>query len=140
MLPETAMSRLRMKQEDLTSSAFRYGNVAMEYLINTILSHGGKRKNLEVKLFGGAKVLPTQCEIGEKNIKFVLNYVDVESLNLIAHDLGGIHPRKIIFYPKTGLVRMKKIPETYSETIIQRERQYKGIIKKMPLSCDIELF
>ena len=31
----------------------RYGNIAMERLINVILAGGGKRQNLEIKLFGG---------------------------------------------------------------------------------------
>lgn len=140
MLPETAVSRLRMKQDDLASSSLRYGNVAMEHLINTILKSGGKRKNLEVKLFGGAQVLQMQGDIGERNVKFVLDYVDIEALSLVSHDLGGNYPRKIVFFPQTGLARMKKLPETYSETIIQRERQYSRVVKNIPTSGGIELF
>ena len=39
------------------SDAARYGNFAMEHLINDILKLGGNRNNLEVKLFGGASVI-----------------------------------------------------------------------------------
>ena len=35
------------------SAATRYGNVAMERLINDILKLGGRRENLELKLVGG---------------------------------------------------------------------------------------
>jgi len=40
----------------VTESA-RYGSYAMEVMINTIMSHGGRRGALEVKLFGGSRVL-----------------------------------------------------------------------------------
>ena len=39
------------------SAATRYGNVAMERLINDILKLGGRRENLELKLVGGGRVL-----------------------------------------------------------------------------------
>lgn len=55
--------------------ATRYGSVAMEHLINTIMKRGGKRKNLEVKLFGGGSVLNTLMDIGDRNIQFVKDYV-----------------------------------------------------------------
>src|SRR5919109_1426996 len=39
------------------SAATRYGNVAMERLINDILKLGGRREDLEIKLVGGGRVL-----------------------------------------------------------------------------------
>jgi chemotaxis protein CheD len=41
----------------IASDATRYGNFAMEHLINTILKNGGRRENLLAKVFGGGKVL-----------------------------------------------------------------------------------
>jgi chemotaxis protein CheD len=41
----------------------RYGNIAMERLINVILAGGGKRQNLEIKLFGGGRVLQIDSDI-----------------------------------------------------------------------------
>ncbi len=89
------------------SDATRYGNYAMEHLINDILKQGGKRKNLEVKLFGGARVIDGLSDIGEKNANFVLEYLQIENMPVVAEDLRGEHPRKIIYYPKTGRVRVK---------------------------------
>src|SRR5262249_31142777 len=37
------------------SAALRYGNYAMEALINDVLRSGCARRDLEIKLFGGAK-------------------------------------------------------------------------------------
>lgn len=140
MLPETSSSRLSSREEAVVGTALRYGNYAMEHLINTILQFGGKRKNLEVKLFGGGKVIATLGDVGSRNIAFVLDYVDTEALHLISHDLGDIYPRKINFYPQTGRVRMKKIKDLHNETIMLREKQYGSQIKNISVESSIELF
>jgi len=140
MLPETTQERLHNRSEAIVGTAMRYGNYAMEHLINTILQFGGKRKNLEVKLFGGGKIIATLSDVGSKNIEFVLNYVDMESLTLVAHDLGDIYPRKVNFFPRTGKVRMKKIKHLHNDTIMVRERQYSAKIKNFSVESSIELF
>jgi chemotaxis protein CheD len=112
----------------------------MEHLINTILINGGKRKNLEVKVFGGGKIIPTLTDVGMKNIDFILDYIDTEGLPLLSQDLGDIYPRKIIYFPRTGKVGMKKIDHLHNDTIVQRERQYFNNIKNAPVEGDVELF
>ncbi|MCF7987579.1 MAG: chemoreceptor glutamine deamidase CheD [Methylovulum sp.] len=140
MLPVTTSDKLKKGNEAVVGNATRYGNYAMEHLINTILSNGGKRKNLEVKVFGGGKIIPTLTDIGIKNIEFVLEYIDTEGLHLLSQDLGDIYPRKIIYFPKTGKVGMKKIQDLHNTTIVQRERQYFDNIKNAPVAGDVELF
>lgn len=140
MLPETTAEKMKQGSDALIGNATRYGNYAMEHLINTILSNGGKRKNLEVKVFGGGKIIPTLSDVGEKNVQFVLDYIDQEGLNLISKDLGDIYPRKVIYFPKTGKVGMKKIQDLHNDTIAQRERQYSRTIKELPVEGDVELF
>jgi chemotaxis protein CheD len=140
MLPETNASKFKKGSEALVGNATRYGNYAMEHLINTILSNGGKRKNLEVKVFGGGKIIPTLTDVGTKNIDFVLDYIDQEGLKLISKDLGDIYPRKVIYFPKTGKVGMKKIQDLHNDTIAQREKQYFNSLKNAPVEGDVELF
>ena len=140
MLPVTTADKLKQGNEAVVGIATRYGNYAMEHLINTILTHGGKRKNLEVKLFGGGKIIPTLTDVGLKNIDFILDYIDTEGLLLLSQDLGDIYPRKIIYFPKTGRVGMKKIEDVPNDTIVKRERQYFNQIKNAPVEGEIELF
>lgn len=140
MLPETTAEKMKQGSDALIGNATRYGNYAMEHLINTILSNGGKRKNLEVKVFGGGKIIPTLSDVGEKNVQFVLDYIDQEGLTLVSKDLGDIYPRKVIYFPKTGKVGMKKIQDLHNDTIAQRERQYSRNIKELPVEGDVELF
>lgn len=140
MLPEASDYKLNAGSESIVGNATRYGNYAMEHLINMILSHGGKRKNLEVKVFGGGKIIPTLGNVGLNNVNFVLEYIDTEALKLVSQDLGDIYPRKVVYFPKTGKVRMKKIKDLHNETIASREKQYRVAIKDAPVESEVELF
>jgi len=122
------------------SESARYGNFAMEMLINEILKNGGKKSNLEVKIFGGGKILKNMTDVGERNIEFALTYIKTEGLNLISSDVGSPHPRKVYYFPDSGRVRLKKLRKLHNETVIERETDYmEGLVKK-PVSSDIELF
>ena len=122
--------------------ATRYGNYAMEQLINEILKNGGSRENLEVKVFGGGKVLSNMhlMNIGSRNIDFVKEYIETEGLRLAAQDLGDMFPRKVYYHPLTGKVRMKKLRSMHNNTILDREENYMKKITKQPDSGNIELF
>jgi chemotaxis protein CheD len=110
--------------EQVLSIATRYGSHAMELLLNSLLVQGASRNTLQVKLFGGAQMMGRKSMVGEKNIAFILNYVEQEKLNVVAHDLGGLQPRKILFDPISGKAWLKRIP--FSEiTILQsQEKKY----------------
>lgn len=125
-----------------TGLATRYGNFAMEQLINEILKNGGMRENLQVKIFGGGKVLKnmTQLDIGNRNISFVKEYIQMEGLKLLAEDVGDNFPRKVHYHPLTGKVRMKKLMSMHNRTILDREEKYLLEIAKEPATTDIELF
>lgn len=124
------------------TSATRYGNFAMEMLINEILKAGGKKNNLEVKLFGGGRVLAsmTKIDVGNKNINFVHEYLEEEGLSVASEDTGDIYPRKVLFYADTGRVRVKKLQNMHNDTIKKREEKYRKSIDDKPVQSDIELF
>lgn len=130
------------KLMERNSDATRYGNFAMEKLINDILKHGGIRDNLEIKVFGGGKVIEhmTEADIGGRNIKFVREFLATEGFRIVAEDLGDIYPRKIVYEPKTGKVYVKKLRTMHNDTIAKREASYKQELEKKPVAGDIELF
>ena len=102
----------------------RYGNYAMEHMITDILKHGGRKKHLEVKIFGGSRVLNNASAIGDSNIRFVRNFLSLENIEIAAEDVGGINPRKIFFLPDSGKVMVKKIRDIHNDTIARRESAY----------------
>ena len=106
------------------TASSRYGNWAMEYLINAILKRGGKRENLEVKLFGGGQMMAQMTDIGQKNILFVYQYLAEEKLQIAASDVGDIYARKVLYFPDTGSVKVRRIKNVKNDTIIRRESDY----------------
>lgn len=121
--------------------ATRYGSYAMEHLVNEIMKAGGNRHRLEMKVTGGGHVIPTMSnKVGQRNIDFVLNYAEVEGIRLIAQDLGDIYPRKVMYYPGTGRLRVKKLRSLHNDTLIQREQHYVHALANETLDGDVELF
>jgi len=140
MLPLTKQQSHEVTWGNDTSDATRYGNYAMEYLINEILKHGGLRKNLQAKVFGGGKVMKQINNVGEKNCEFVVEYLAAERISILAHDLGNNYPRKLIFNPLNGKVHMKKLLAMHNDTIVSRERNYQKMINNFQAGGDVELF
>ncbi|GAB1258090.1 chemoreceptor glutamine deamidase CheD [Aurantivibrio plasticivorans] len=128
-------------QGSQVSAPMRYGEWAMEFLLNEIYKHGGKKRNLEVKVFGGGKILKNMTDIGQRNILFVLEFLAREELEVVAQDLGDDCPRKVIYFSDSGRVKLKRLRSLHNNTIKEREMQYiETISKKEPSSGDIELF
>ena len=129
--------------EQLTSNsqATRYGNFAMEHMINDVLKYGGRKEYLEFKVFGGSRVISNMGDVGKSNIRFVLNYLEVEGYKVVAQDVGGINPRKVLFYPLSGRVRVKKIKDLHNDTIVRRETEFMHNLEQPEaVTGEIEMF
>lgn len=126
--------------EDPVSEANRYGNHAMEHMINELLKYGATREHLELKVFGGGQIISRFTHIGEKNIQFIHLYIQNERLHLAGEDVGGVSARKVVYFPATGRVRVKKLKQLKNDTIVQREHKYITEIEKRPVKGEIELF
>jgi len=122
------------------ADAARYGNFAMEQMINDILRNGGNRDNLEVKIFGGGRVMKGLTDVGKKNIQFVKEYIAMEGLKLLAEDVGGNYPRKVMYIPKTGKVKMKKLINRHNDTVETRDESYFDKITHQKTEGEVELF
>ncbi|MFZ6726057.1 chemoreceptor glutamine deamidase CheD [Undibacterium sp. MH2W] len=137
MLPDTGGDA-----DNPVSASMRYGTYAMEVLINELLKAGAKRENLEAKVFGGGNVLRgfTAINVGERNAKFVLDYLKAERMRVIAEDLNDIYPRKVYFFPKTGKVLVKKLKVEHNDTLKRREQDYASRLKSTSVGGDVDLF
>lgn len=127
-------------QGEAVSDAARYGSVAMEILINGILARGGRRNRLEVKVFGGARVIESSFDVGGKNAAFVLDYIRREGLSLVGQDLGGNQARRVHFFPVTGRALRRLLrPDALRETVHQ-EMSFMSRLRHSRIEGDIELF
>ena len=118
----------------------RYGNFAMEQLINEILKRGGDRNRLEVKVFGGGNVLAGGMEIGHRNADFVEDYLAKEGFKVVSKSLRGVLPRMIRYFPESGKVMVRTVDPSRAQSIAQQENKKRiRIVEKEP-EGDIELF
>ena len=123
------------------SSSARFGNFAMEKLINELIKSGAARERLEVKVFGGGNVTDTSNAVGTDNAAFVLRYLAAEGLRCAAQDLGGLLPRRIHYYPSTGRVvrRLLGTGDTYA--VSREEKDYGNrLLEQKSSAGEIELF
>jgi chemotaxis protein CheD len=102
--------------------ATRFGDVAMECLIGELLRRGARRENLEVKLVGGGKVLDALSDVGARNIQFAREYVRRSGLTMLGEDLGDRYPRKVLYDPASGAVRVKRLPRSGQYQLAEQVR------------------
>jgi chemotaxis protein CheD len=122
------------------SQSTRYGNFAMEKLINELIKAGCPRERMEVKVFGGGNVTDTRNQIGTQNAEFVLRYLQDEGLPCSARDLGGSYPRRIQYFPSTGRVVRKLLTGGDRELIVQEESEYAKRLTAKPAAGEVQLF
>lgn len=118
----------------------RYGAHAMELLINGMLKQGAARARLQAKVFGGGNVLPgmTIDPVGTRNANFVQEYLKAEGIPILAQDLGGVQPRKVVFFVRTGRTLVKRLPA--AGEIARVERDYRSRLAQSPVAGSVELF
>jgi len=120
------------------SSSNRYGVFAMESLINALLARGANKSRLRVKLFGGGRILSQLSDVGARNIEFVRRFVETERLPVEAEDLGGEQARRVLMFPATGRVRVRKLPMLGARDVGLEETRYLKSVA--PPRGSVELF
>lgn len=133
MLPEDP-------RKDKGGDALRYGCFAVERLINELLKRGAERGELEIKVFGGGRVLAGLGDIGRSNVEFVRNYLHEERLCSVAEDVGGPWARRLRYYPRTGRALVKHLPMREAAKIGSREQDFRAKLQTERVIGEVELF
>lgn len=137
------MNHFMLPDGDGAEGAGRYGSYAMELLINEMLKKGARRESMQAKIFGGAQVMAgfTTMNVGERNTKFVLDYLATERIPVVSQDVLDIHPRKVCFFPVTGKALVKRLAHSHPETLAVEERKGNAAtVAKATAGGSIDLF
>jgi chemotaxis protein CheD len=102
----------------------KYGNIAMDRMIEKMNGLGSETKRLKAKVFGGAAVLNVvsgRMHVGERNVAVAVDVLKNCGIPIVSSHLGGDSGRKIKFNTSTGVVWMKLLKksvfiETYSKS------------------------
>ncbi|MDB6085277.1 MAG: cheD [Gammaproteobacteria bacterium] len=140
MLPEDNSSGRSSWIDGPGGLATRYGSYAMESLINELMKLGARRDRFEVKLFGGGRILSSMTDVGKKNITFAKDFLKLEGFKIAAEDVGDVYPRRLLYFPATGVVMLKRLRALDVVEIAQRETNYLSSLAARPADDDVELF
>jgi chemotaxis protein CheD len=93
----------------------KYGNIAIEKLIEKMIMSGSRIEHLVAKIFGGAEVIESVNQtfnIGKKNIDIAYDMLNERKIPVVAHSTGGNLGRKIIFNSYSGEVIHRFVKST----------------------------
>lgn len=90
----------------------KYGNIAIQKIIDKMIDMGSNKKDIKAKIFGGGEVVETKnnmFKIGERNIEIAIRILKENNIKITGQSVGGKNGRKIRFNTETGVVLMKII-------------------------------
>ena len=124
MLPEVTNNGPDGNDNSSASIGGRYGSYAMELLINELIKRGARRSALEAKVFGGGSVVCdlNSSSVGERNTRFVLEYLRTERITVVSKDVLDMHARKVCFFPASGKAMVKRLASINTDQLVQQER------------------
>lgn len=137
------MNHFMLPEGDSSDTSGRYGSYAMELLINEMIKLGARRETMQAKVFGGGQVMAgfTTMNVGERNTRFVLNYLQTEGISLVSKDVMDIYPRKVVFFPTSGKAMVRKLAHSHPESLEKSERKGNAaILAKKTAGGSVDLF
>ncbi|HSY50852.1 MAG TPA: chemotaxis protein CheD [Thermoanaerobaculia bacterium] len=94
-------------------SDLRYGNTAIERLIDEMLTAGAVMQRIIAKVVGGASILgngsETRQSIGDQNVEVARQILQKHAIPVSAEQTGGKRGRKLVFHTGTGQAYSKEI-------------------------------
>lgn len=113
------MNHILVAQTSVGGSSCDFAGVnAMELLINSLVRKGADRRNLQAKVFGGARMVQGLSDIGQMNGIFALEFLEREGIPCLGRSLGGTQARHIKFFPAEGRVMQRTVASPPEETKI----------------------
>lgn len=91
----------------------RFGNVAVQHLIEKLLNLGSVQRSLQAKVFGGGCVFEafgeTHHHVGMKNVEVARTVLDSQGVPVVEDDVGGRKGRKLVFHVDDGTTRVEPL-------------------------------
>jgi chemotaxis protein CheD len=137
------MNHFMLPDGDSSDTSGRYGSYAMELLINEMIKLGARRESMQAKVFGGGQVMAgfTTMNVGERNTKFVMDYLHTEHITVVSKDVLDIYPRKVCFFPTSGKAMVKRLAHSHPETLESTERRGNVVaLAKTTAGGSVDLF
>ena len=86
------------------------------------------------------RIVPGMSDVGAKNAKFAVEYLERERIPVLARDLGRHEASKVYFFPRTGRVLVKRLKSLRNDTVLTRERDYAERLDELAKGGAADLF
>ncbi len=91
----------------------RFGNLAVEGLLDRLIRLGCRFSQLQAKVFGGASVLaparPGTEPLGAQNVRVARHLLGAAGIPIVAEDAGGSRGRRLVFHTDDGEAWVKQL-------------------------------
>lgn len=92
----------------------RFGNVAVEQVVEKMLLLGSRKRDLQAKVFGGASTMttggrPESESLGAQNVDVARRALGRHGIPIVAEDTGGARGRKLLFRTDEGHAWIRKL-------------------------------
>jgi len=92
---------------------FKYVDGSILFMLERLERLGINHDEIEAKLFGGADMFGVESRparsVGRQNLLAARDFLATKGIGLAASDVGGRQGRKLLFYPHTGEILLKKL-------------------------------
>jgi chemotaxis protein CheD len=85
----------------------KFGNIAIEKLLERMIRQGSKKSDLVAKVFGGANQMNATINIGARNIQIAEEMLAGLNIRIISKSMGGTVGRKMSFNSESGEILMR---------------------------------
>jgi chemotaxis protein CheD len=85
----------------------KFGNIAIEKLLERMIRQGSKKNDLVAKVFGGANQMNATINIGARNIQIAEEMLAGLNIRIISKSMGGTVGRKMSFNSESGEILMR---------------------------------
>ena len=99
----------------------RFVDTALQNMLETMDKVGVPRRELIIKMFGGASGIAVRgmerssYDIGRRNVEMAEKLLAFARLNVTVADVGGSQGRKIMFQTQTGEVWLKRLHQSQAD-------------------------
>lgn len=113
-LPDSSEAMRRGAEEP---QVCRYVDTALQNMLETMDKMGVPRRELIVKMFGGASgiavagMAKSSYNIGRRNVEMAKKLLKFARLDIQVENVGGSQGRKLMFHTQTGEVWLKKLKQ-----------------------------
>lgn len=92
----------------------KFADTGIEELLNRVIAIGGSKNRLVAKIAGGAQMFAVgkdvpSLRVGDRNVAACKKKLEELGIPLVAENTGENYGRTVMFFPETGVYRIRAI-------------------------------